>query len=133
MSPLGDTLVFLNRCILLLVPVVIAVLGCKGGDTIEWSGEVTFQGEPVESGIVRFESVDGAVPSTGSAIVQGKYSVQLVAGEYRVEVVGMQTVGTESDYDTEDETFEVVEEVGSYSETVQVTDSEVRNFPLEAK
>lgn len=123
---------FVNRCILLLVPVLLASLGCAGDDTIQWSGEVTFEGEPVESGIVRFESVDGSVPTTGSAITEGKYSVDLVPGEYHVDVSGMQTVGTETDYETEDETYEVVEEVGTYRETVTVTESEVRDFSLEA-
>ena len=135
MSPLGDTLVFLNRRILLLVSVVIAVLGCKGGNTIEWSGEVTFEGDPVESGIVRFESVDGSLPSTGSAIVEGKYSVRLVAGEYRVEIVGMQAADPTifDDYDADPEELYQDLELGTFSETVQVTGREVRNFSLEAK
>jgi hypothetical protein len=122
---------FVKPCNLLLVLCLLAVLGCGGEQTIHWSGEVTFEGAAVESGIVRFEPVGGAGQTAGGPIVQGKYSVQLTPGKYTVDVTGTHQVGTELAYAGSDETYPVVEELGTYRETVEVTANEVRNFSLE--
>ncbi len=53
------------------------------------TGTVTFQGQPLDSGNIQFDAVDGS-GMTGAAITDGKYSVPaetgVIPGEYTVRV-----------------------------------------------
>jgi hypothetical protein len=57
-------------------PIVAMLLlaGC-GSDRIPISGDVTFDGEPVLTGTIAFEPVDGKGAATGGKITDGKYSL----------------------------------------------------------
>jgi hypothetical protein len=51
--------------------------GCSKSGSL--SGVVTYNGEPVESGSIRFDSADGSGPGFGAQVVNGKY----VSGKVR--------------------------------------------------
>ena len=105
-------------------------LGCGDQQTVSWSGEVTFEGAPVESGTVRFEPAGGEGQTAGASIAEGKYSVELTPGKYTLEVIGYRETGQEPAYEGSDETVPVLEEVGRFQETVEVTGTETRDFAL---
>ena len=117
------------------VPIVLGMLGLVGGcgdsSTVRWNGEITFDGMPVESGVVRVECVDGAEPTVGASIVDGKYSLQLTPGKKVVEIAGYKTVGEEPVMGSGGVTRPILEALGEYREVVEVTGSETRNFALD--
>jgi hypothetical protein len=55
----------------------------------EAEGAVTYDGEPVPSGIISFVPLDGGT-GTGAAVIKGRYRVEpdakLTPGKYRVEI-----------------------------------------------
>ena len=56
-------------------------VGCdSGGGLVAVEGNVTFDGQPVEEGSIAFEPADGAGPSAGGMIEQGKYTLGDEAG-----------------------------------------------------
>ncbi|WP_152052358.1 hypothetical protein [Tautonia marina] len=77
---------------------VMALAGCGGGDGVGVSGMVTFQGQPVEDGMIQFLSneASGEGRSAGAPIVDGKYAIARNGGpppgSYRVEVTAYQEV-----------------------------------------
>ena len=74
----------------------LVVVGCGKRDGIERvlvSGNVTFRGEPLEKGQIRFIPTDGTSgPITVEPIVDGYYTSEDVGGvpvgEHRVEILG---------------------------------------------
>jgi hypothetical protein len=80
---------------LLSVSVLVA-LGCDDSDGIDRvliSGDVTFNGEPVEKGQIRFIPIDGAAnPITIDPIDDGAYTTEntrgVPVGTHRVEILG---------------------------------------------
>jgi hypothetical protein len=74
---------------LLTVGVAAAVAGCGQSNTL--SGTVTYNGEPVQQGYLRFASADGSGPGFGAEVVDGKYSTDKVRlGKHTVHVRGLQ-------------------------------------------
>lgn len=75
--------------------------GCGGGGGIERapvSGKVTFDGTPVEKGlIVMTPTGETKGPSSGAEIKNGEYSIPretgLVPGTYKVEITASKSVG----------------------------------------
>ena len=62
------------------------------------SGEVTYQGQTVEDGLIRFVPVEGTPgPPAGSVIKNGRYEVKasggVPVGTCRVEIRGLRAVG----------------------------------------
>ena len=73
-------LVILSLCLLLC--------GCGANDQVEITGEVTFDGEPVERGQISFVAVDSDLPTGGAVIEDGRYTAQVSPGGKRVEIRG---------------------------------------------
>jgi hypothetical protein len=78
----------------LLLLLASTLPGCSGSGLASVSGEVTFDGERVERGTVRLIAVDGKTPSAEAIIQDGRYRVEAVPGEKRVEIQGFRVVGT---------------------------------------
>ena len=77
--------------------------GC--GDSVpmgEVSGQVTVDGKPANRGSVAFTPVDGAGPSAGAEIHDGKYSAMVFLGKNKVEIRVPKVVGKQKLYDTPD-------------------------------
>lgn len=80
---------FVPAC--LLMSFLLPLLGCGGGKSLSCvSGEVMFDGKPVQTGLIVFELVQGKVPPPGVLIKNGKYEVtaerKLAPGSYLVRI-----------------------------------------------
>ena len=80
------TLCYISLCSLLL--------GCgpSGPETYTATGEVTFDGQPVEEGEIIFRAADGAVGSVEGKILGGRYELETSPGEKRVEITARRTI-----------------------------------------
>ena len=80
----------------------VSVLGCGLGADPHGrkalSGTVTFQGQPVDGGSIKFLALEENGLSAGSLILQGKYQVPreqgLPAGTYRVMISALEPTPT---------------------------------------
>jgi hypothetical protein len=62
-------------------------LGCSGGSKFgDVRGEVTFDGKPLEEGVVRFVPVDGQTGTASALIEGGKFREKVPVGTHRVEI-----------------------------------------------
>ncbi|MEX2170930.1 MAG: hypothetical protein WD851_16550 [Pirellulales bacterium] len=76
--------------------VLLVTLGCRGGDEIDRvmvSGNVSYNGQPVEKGQIRFIPTDGTQgPLTVDPIDDGYYTTEntggVPVGTHRVEILG---------------------------------------------
>ncbi len=81
----------------------LAGLGCSTGPPMGTvTGTITVDEEPAEMGAITFIPADGKSPTTGGAIKEGKYSVQVYVGKSRVEIRVPKVVGQVKIYDTPD-------------------------------
>ena len=83
-----------------LLVCLAACLGCGTGlATVE--GTVTFDGKPVESGSIVFEPADGAGPSAGGQIQNGKYKLAgeagVMPGKKVVRITAIRSTGRQVD------------------------------------
>ena len=72
-----------------------AAMGCSGDDgppRVGVRGTVTYRGQPLPSGDIRFVPLPGTdTPQAGARIVDGRYAVAgggVPVGEFRVEILG---------------------------------------------
>lgn len=89
--------------LLLYAVVVTAAAGCSleaGHPSVE--GTVTLDGEPLESGLIRFVPVDGQSPTADATITAGRFSAKVPLGEKRVSISAPKVVGKQKMYDTPD-------------------------------
>src|SRR5688572_29821884 len=75
----------------ILLALAVLATGCGPGPGVAVSGAVTYQGKPVEDGMIQFiPSAETQGPTAGAEIKDGKYSIPAqsgpVPGSYRVEV-----------------------------------------------
>lgn len=78
----------------------ILVAGCGSGERLlPISGNVSFQGKPIEKGVIEFVPVDGTQgPSMGGSIKDGHYAVPRTHGArengtYQVRITAMKKTG----------------------------------------
>lgn len=129
--------------------VCLLVAGCgSAGDPCSVSGEVSFDGQPVVEGDLRFFPVDGTPGrGAGAKIQQGKYEIPadsgLMAGSYRVSITAFRATGRQipnpeqmpGEPATVDEVLPYIPETYNTRTTLKVrlTAGENRqDFPLEA-
>ena len=77
--------------------------GCSGDakhGTV--SGTVTLDGQPLKSGTIRFDSVDGRAAAADASVTDGKYTAKMPPGDKRVSITSPKVVGTKKMYDTPD-------------------------------
>ena len=80
--------------ILLVTAVLSATAGCsKNNGRATVSGTVTFDGQPVKTGIVRFVPADGRTATADSIIADGRYSAAVPPGEKLVEITSPKVIG----------------------------------------
>lgn len=76
--------------------------GCGSKDTIktvEVSGKVTIDGQPIERGVITFVAANGDTPTAGGTIENGQYKATIPPGEKIVLVLGNKLVGKEPEYE----------------------------------
>lgn len=78
---------------------IVAVCGCgssSGPERVPLSGTVTYQGQPVEKGEIRFLPIEGTTASpSGATINAGKYEVTarggVPVGKFKVAITAFKT------------------------------------------
>jgi len=78
---------------LILVAMLPFLAGCRNDGLHQVNGAITYRGQPVAKGIIRFLPVDGKGPTAAIPFDGGKYSVQVATGKKRVEIEGLEKVG----------------------------------------
>lgn len=76
-----------------------AVSGCGGQEQATVRGSVKLNGEPLKSGTIRFEPVDGRTASAAGVIADGRYQVEMPPGEKRIQISAMKVVGRRQVYE----------------------------------
>ncbi len=77
-----------GRLVLLLLTSLLAI-GCNSGDKnprYKVTGKVTYQGQPVEEGMITFENPEAGQANSSPLGSGGNYSLDLPAGAYKVSV-----------------------------------------------
>lgn len=84
----------------LCVLVILCLAGCHSGrNVMEFQGEVTYDGKPIEKGRIDFLPVEGTPGgSAGASIVNGRYAFPpqtgvSVTGVYAVRIIGLKKTG----------------------------------------
>ena len=83
---------------------VALVVGCSGdGNYGDVSGTVSYDGKPLEDGLINFLPADGKGQTASGSIKDGKYSVSKVSvGALKVQIRGSKVTGKKKMYDTPD-------------------------------
>jgi hypothetical protein len=66
--------------------ILIALLGCRARDTVEVTGDVSWEGAPLAQGDITFVDTDPHVPAAAGKIVDGVYAFDCKPGKKRVEI-----------------------------------------------
>jgi len=77
------------RVLLLLGAFGCFLPGCGGSGPLPVSGTVTLDGQPLPSGDILFEPVDGTTSSDGGTIKDGKFSFTSKPGKMKVKIVAL--------------------------------------------
>jgi hypothetical protein len=100
-------------CFMVCMALIGFSLGCSADakhGTV--SGTVTFDGQPLKSGTIRFDSEDGRAAAADGSIVDGKFSVKVLPGDKRVSITSPKVVGKKKMYDLPDSpVYDVTEEL----------------------
>ena len=73
--------------ITLAIGIGLVLVGCSRGPKMaEVKGQITLDGNPLETASIRFAPIDGNGSTAGSTVANGKFEVVLPATNYRVQV-----------------------------------------------
>lgn len=100
-------------CAAMCVLFVVVLPGCSGAspNTSTVVGTVTLDGQPLPSGTIRFDAIDGRTAAADASIADGKYTAKMPPGEKRVAITSPKVIGKKKMYDTPDSpTYDVTEE-----------------------
>jgi hypothetical protein len=67
--------------------------GCGGSPFSDVSGNVSFDGQPVNKGSISFLPADGRGPTAAAVIEQGRFSVRVLPGEFKVQICSYRKIG----------------------------------------
>jgi hypothetical protein len=113
----------------------LTVCGCFGDGKVKVGGAVTVAGEPVAQGTIRFAPADGAGPTDGATIDQGRYTAEVLRGAKSVQIEAFKKVG-EAPHDRNDPSspiLPVYESLTKHETTADVTAaSDNLNFDIPA-
>ena len=102
------------RRVLCLVPLLLfaALTGC-GDEKQPARGTVTWNGQPVASGIITFVSTEGTLIREGAVIQDGAFLVRVPPGKYKIELNAQRVVGKrkQKGMDGKDEEVPLTEEL----------------------
>lgn len=89
-----------------------SAVGCSGDGNGKVRGNVTLDGQPLDSGIIRFAAADPGGQPTEATITAGRFEAVIPPGEKRVEIRAPKVTGKRKMYDTPDSpTVDVVAEL----------------------
>lgn len=120
---------------------LIAAAGCSGKTNNTVSGTVTFDGQPVANGLIRFLPADASQKRVEAIITAGKYAAAAPLGENRIEISAVKVTGKKKMYEAPDSP--VVDVVGEllparYNVKSELTmtvaaGEQTKDFPLTSK
>ena len=82
-----------DGCMLLCCLALLLLPGCSGTSAVDIHGKVTFQGKPLESGVICFMPINGKGAAKTADIKNGQYAVNIPRGEMRVEISSVSVSG----------------------------------------
>lgn len=88
------------------------------------TGTVTLDGQPLQSGLIRFVPADGQTPTAEATITDGEFTAQVPVGEKRISISAPKVVGKRKAYETPDSPMvDIVEELlpARYNVTSELT------------
>jgi hypothetical protein len=87
-----------------LLVALIVCAGCSSAESATGTvtGEVTLDGQPLKTGLIRFVPADGKTPTADTTITDGKFTAVVPLGEKKVEISAPKVVGKLKMYDTPD-------------------------------
>lgn len=83
--------IFVSALALCVCAFVLVGCGQKGPKKVAVSGTITVDGEPIDVGAVKFDSLDGGM-SDGCKIKDGKFECEMTTGEKKVTVTAASKV-----------------------------------------
>jgi len=88
----------------LFAVLIVVSVGCSSEDAAKGTvtGEVTLDGQPLKTGLIRFVPADGKTPTADATITDGKFTAVVPLGEKKVEISSPKVVGKIKMYDTPD-------------------------------
>jgi hypothetical protein len=76
----------------------LSFAGCGGKNALkEVSGEVVYNGQPVQKGTISFLPADGNGPSAAGIIADGRYKMKVAPGKKKVNIEAFKTIGRRHD------------------------------------
>jgi hypothetical protein len=75
------------------VLMAVSLPGCGGETLYRVTGEVSWEGVPIEDGQINFLPEDGNIHPATAKIVNGRYDARVAAGRMKVEVHGQKDMG----------------------------------------
>ena len=115
------------------------VVGCGDTSLVTVEGRVTIDGESIEAGSIRFLPRDGRGMTSGGAIQDGAYRIEMLPGPKRVEIRSSRPIGEHTLYPDGPSVPEMKEQIPSaYNQEsklqVDVTSGDLRHdFQLESE
>lgn len=124
----------MDRTMTMLVAAVgllgLAAGGC-GGSSSTVSGNVTYDGQPVENGAISFLPADGKGPTVGAQITEGYYRVREISpGEKIVQIEGLKEIPVAL---TTAELAQQAEEAARHGRRPDAADLQASTIPADAE
>ena len=82
--------------------ICLGMAGCNAERSAVVSGTVTFDGQPIEDGVILFSAADGGSTTKGGIIAQGRYRVTAPQGLLKVTIRAAKVIGKKKLYGTAD-------------------------------
>ncbi len=90
-----------------VLSLLLPLPGCQNGPAVGTvNGEVTFEGQPLKKGAIRFVPVDGNAPTAGAIIQDGHFTAEVPVGLMRVEIRASRVIGQRRAYAAADSPLE---------------------------
>ena len=72
---------------------LLLIVGCSSNGLIEISGQIRYDGQSVQQGLIAFIPADGRGPSAEAVVQEGRYRVDVAPGSKKVVIEGHEKVG----------------------------------------
>ena len=106
---------------------IASVLGCSRPDTIEVSGNVTFDGAPISNGDIMFLATDPHIAAAAGKISDGTFTLRCKPGDKRVEIQAYRLTGRKTSQGNPEGGMYIPERYNTKSELTASVSSDGKN------